>query len=86
MDFKTLRENCKHEHPGYNDDHQLEFTCRHKDNTPPGHSWGPCDEAHCPILKSKKRVVVIIGEKRIDTEALVKRYFEEMRKKDHGSA
>lgn len=56
--FDAIRNNCKHEHPGYNEDHQLEYTCRHKDNTPPGSSWGVCDEAHCPIMKQHMEALI----------------------------
>lgn len=54
MDFNKFRENCKYEHPGFNIDRQLEYTCRHKDNQPVGCSWGVCDKAHCPLYGGPK--------------------------------
>jgi hypothetical protein len=54
MDFNKFREHCKHEHPGYNIDRQLEYTCRHPDNQPPHCSWGTCDKEHCPLYGGPK--------------------------------
>lgn len=40
---------------------EFELTCRRKDNIPAGHSWGVCDEKHCPEfgVKIEMRDIVI---------------------------
>ena len=40
---------------------EFELTCRRKDNSPPGHSLGICDEKHCPEFgkEIKMRDIVI---------------------------
>ena len=55
MKFEILRANCKHEHPGYDEDHQLIYTCRHKDSHSDGCSWGLCHEAVCPIMAAMQK-------------------------------
>ena len=50
MDFLTFQSNCRSCKFGLKDGYLSEFelTCRRCDNIPPGHSWGICDEEHCP--------------------------------------
>lgn len=53
MYFETFQKCCKHRCPGFDRDHQLIDTCRHKENTPPGSSWGMCDIRCCPMVRAE---------------------------------
>jgi len=50
MNFKTFQSNCKYAKYGIKDGYSSDFelTCRRPDRIPQGHSWGVCDEMHCP--------------------------------------
>lgn len=50
MNFKTFQSNCKHAKYGLKLGTVIDFelTCRNPECVPKGHSWGVCDEAHCP--------------------------------------
>lgn len=50
MDFNTFQSNCKYAAYGIKDGYSsvFELTCRRPDRIPQGHSWGVCDEMHCP--------------------------------------
>lgn len=53
MDFNTFEPLCPHGRTvyPYRDDHtKLAVACQREDRIPPGHSWGICDEAHCPYF------------------------------------
>lgn len=34
-------------------------TCRHPDKIPQGHSWGVCDEFHCPYYPKRVKNLVV---------------------------
>ena len=72
MKFEILRDNCKHEHPGYNEDHQLIYSCRHKDRVPNGCSWGMCHEAVCPIMAAMQKEPMNRGDaiRQLDNKGL----------------
>lgn len=72
MKFETLRANCKYEHPGYDEDHQLVSTCRHKDSHSEGCSWGLCHEAVCPIMAAMQKEPVTKGDaiRQLDNKGL----------------
>lgn len=53
IDFGTLACVCKYSHWAYDENHETIQACNHKNNNPPGHSWGECREKDCPLLKSK---------------------------------
>lgn len=50
INFQTFQHDCKHAQYGLKEGTVREFvmTCRRPDCIPKGHSWGVCDEAHCP--------------------------------------
>jgi hypothetical protein len=50
MDFKTFQSSCKYAHYGLKQGtiRDFELTCRKPECIPQGHSWGICDEIHCP--------------------------------------
>lgn len=50
MKFKTFQSNCKYAQYGLKQDtvRDFELTCRKSECVPQGHSWGVCDESHCP--------------------------------------
>ena len=52
MNFKTFQSNCKYARYGLKQDtvRDFELTCRKPECVPQGHSWGVCDESHCPYF------------------------------------
>lgn len=53
MNFKTFQPLCPYGSLAYayRDDHtRMELVCNRDDRRPEGHSWGICDEAHCPYF------------------------------------
>lgn len=62
MDFKTFQSYCKYAQYGIKQDtvRDFELTCRKPGRIPSGHSWGVCDETHCPCfgLKCQNGVAV----------------------------
>lgn len=51
MKLNPIRAICMHRGYAfaYRDDHtRVEPVCHRLDRIPSGHSWGICDEAHCP--------------------------------------
>jgi hypothetical protein len=50
MKFKTFQSNCKYAQYGLKENtiRDFELTCRKPECIPKGHSWGVCDEMHCP--------------------------------------
>lgn len=72
MYFETFQKSCKHRAPGYSRDHQLLDTCRHKENTPPGASWGMCDIRCCPMVKAELSNPMTRGDviRTLDNEAM----------------
>lgn len=70
MTFVEYQSDCPFAKFGLKDGYLSEFelTCRRKDNIPAGHSWGVCDEEHCPEfgVKIEMRDIVVrnaeIGE------------------------
>lgn len=63
MDFLTFQSNCRSCKFGLKDGYLSEFelTCRRPDNIPRGHSWGICDEEHCPefgVVINMKNITV----------------------------
>lgn len=65
MNFKTFQSNCKYAQYGLKQDtvRDFELTCRKPECVPQGHSWGICDEGHCPHFGIK-----INGGAMIDAE------------------
>ena len=55
MNFKTFQSNCKYAQYGLKQDtvRDFELTCRKPECVPTGHSWGVCDETHCPHFGMK---------------------------------
>lgn len=55
MNFKTFQSNCKYAKYGikYGYSSVFELTCRRHDRIPQGHSWGVCNEMHCPYFGIK---------------------------------
>ena len=56
MDFRTFQANCKHVQYGLKQDtvNYFELTCRNPECVREGHSWGKCDETHCPYFLGTK--------------------------------
>ena len=53
MEFNTFQLSCRFSSfaSAYRDDHtRMEIVCNRDDRRPDGHSWGICDEAHCPYF------------------------------------
>jgi len=54
LTFQEVSSNCGYGHWGHegrsSNNYGFEWTCRHKNNTPKGHSWGVCCERECPLL------------------------------------
>ena len=50
INFKTFQSNCKYAQYGLIQDtiRDFELTCRNQKCIPHVHSWGVCDEMHCP--------------------------------------
>lgn len=65
MDFKTFQSSCRYAQYGLKDNtiRDFELTCRKPECVPQGHSWGICDEAHCPHFGMK-----VSGGTMIDAE------------------
>lgn len=55
MSFYDFQSNCRHAKYGKVEDDNtiLELTCRKPECIPKGHSWGVCDENHCPFFGMK---------------------------------
>lgn len=55
MKFETFQTNCKYAKFGLKEDtvREFELTCRKPERIPKGHSWGICDEQHCPYFGMK---------------------------------
>lgn len=72
MYFETFQNSCKYRKPGYDIDHQPVDTCRHKENTPPGSSWGTCDIRYCPMFTADFERPMNRGDviRAMDNEAL----------------
>ncbi len=53
MEFNIFHTLCPHNSLAYvcQDDHtRMAPVCHRRDRIPAGHSWGICDEAHCPYF------------------------------------
>lgn len=61
MNFKTFQSACKYMKYGCNECCGSNFyeTCRRKDMIPKGHSWGICDEEHCPYFPEEVTNLII---------------------------
>ena len=72
MDFKTFRNSCKYNKLGYDEDHQVIDTCRHKDSFSEGCSWGMCHEVVCPILTAQLKKPMNRGDaiRQLDNKGL----------------
>lgn len=54
--FTTFQSQCKNRGDAfvYRDDHtRMKSVCYRRDRIPEGHSWGICDEKHCPFFGVK---------------------------------
>lgn len=49
--FPVMQTMCKYFHIGYDQNHDVLDTCRHKANIPSGCSWGECSQDACPFLQ-----------------------------------
>lgn len=72
MYFETFQDSCKYRKPGYDIDRQPVDTCHHKENTPPGSSWGTCDIRYCPMFTADFERPMNRGDviRAMDNEAL----------------
>ena len=53
--FKILKKNCMYAGEGasFHGSCDWKDICKHKKNTPPGHSWGDCNKRVCPLVKDQ---------------------------------
>jgi len=67
LTFSEISYNCSYGHWGYEgrggNNYGFEWTCRHKNNVPQGHSWGVCSERYCPLLPREITNIKIFNNK-----------------------
>lgn len=64
MKFETFQSNCKYAKYGLKEDavREFELTCRNPECIPKDHSWGICNELHCPHFGATVNGGVMVDE------------------------